>query len=135
MTLQEEIAAMLEAEERRLGVESEELRQRHNELMERIDRLVEAHRSRKEKAMGYREIKEWLDRLVENRKERAALTQLNSSICTVGAESTIHLYKGIEIIADVLGVPLQKTTCCGTIMYYCVYNGTEIRQIGKSNEK
>lgn len=38
MLSQEELAAMAAAEEKRLGVGSKEFKQRHNEIMELIDR-------------------------------------------------------------------------------------------------
>lgn len=135
MTLQEEIAAMLEAEERRLGVESEEFRQRHNELMERIDRLVEAHRSRKEEAMEYQEIKDWLDRLAENRKEALSLERLNSSIETTTPSGNVHIYKGIETVADTMGLPLQQEPFYEPTKYYFIYREVEFFQFGKSDEK
>lgn len=40
MSLQEELAAMMAAEEKRLGVNSEEFVKRHNEIMEQIDDLM-----------------------------------------------------------------------------------------------
>lgn len=41
MLSQEEIAAMMAAEEKRLGVGSKEFMQRHNEIMELIDKAGE----------------------------------------------------------------------------------------------
>lgn len=40
MSLAEELAAMIAAEEERLGVGSEDFQNRHNDIMESIDRLL-----------------------------------------------------------------------------------------------
>lgn len=59
--------------------------------------------------MEYENIKDWLDKLVDNRNEAIALTVHNTSILTTTCDSErIHLYKGIDIVADVMGLPLEE---------------------------
>lgn len=47
MSLQEELAAMIAAEEERLGVGSKEFMERHREIMEQIDGIMTRERRRK----------------------------------------------------------------------------------------
>lgn len=86
--------------------------------------------------MEYQEIKDWLDKLIANNREQKALQNLNSSISTVSPGDHILLYSGIDIIADVLGLPLcRKKIITGDVRYTANYNGMELIQIGEVNEK
>lgn len=80
--------------------------------------------------MEIEEIKEWLDWHVANLKECQAHAQLNSSIRTCFAERYIHLYRGIDIIADVLGVKLEvKKLKDDVLQYSFMYGETEVIQL------
>lgn len=57
--------------------------------------------------MEYAEVKEWLDRLVQNYNELKELKEFNTSvsICTA---SYVQIFKGIDIIADIMGFHLSE---------------------------
>lgn len=54
------------------------------------------------------EIREWLDKLVDNIKDRQALKEFNIQISACSAEDYIHLWDGIEIVSDSLGIKLKR---------------------------
>lgn len=51
MSLKEELAVMIAAEEKRLGVGSKEFMERHREIMEQIDSLMEKGEGKRDKAV------------------------------------------------------------------------------------
>lgn len=57
--------------------------------------------------MGYWEVKNWLDAIVETIQKQKQLVHLNSSIVTHEPHDYYFLSKGIEIIADVMGLNLD----------------------------
>lgn len=60
--------------------------------------------------MGIKECMEWLDKIISWKKEEESLYQLNSqvSLCRAHRAKRIHVYSGIEILADVLGKELVR---------------------------
>lgn len=59
--------------------------------------------------MEYQEIKDYLDNLIRVYKESRAAESFNSEIkaITVSYKEMIHIHKGIDILADVMGIPLE----------------------------
>lgn len=57
--------------------------------------------------MEYAEVKEWLDRLVQNYNELHELKLFNTSVSLCTA-SYVQLFKGIDIIADIMGFHLTE---------------------------
>lgn len=53
------------------------------------------------------QIKEWLDKRVDSINEQKAIKDLNNQIRT-DVEERVLVFQGIEIIADVIGIPLTK---------------------------
>ena len=84
--------------------------------------------------MKYEKIKEWLDKLVDNNVEAKQLEEFNNQISTIFADDYIHIYKGIQIIADVMGIELKerKRECkVFPYEYFFEYRGIEFVQIRK----
>jgi hypothetical protein len=84
--------------------------------------------------MEYEKIKEWLDKLVRNLKEAQELENFNSQIMCCCPCTTIQIYKGIDIIADVMGIELNVEKGWHDeypFRYSFVYDGIVFSQIGK----
>lgn len=85
--------------------------------------------------MEFEEIKEWLDWHVADIKERRAHAQLNSSICTCFTEGYIHMHRGIEIIADALGIKLEvKKLTDDVLQYSFMHDGIEVVQLDRRED-
>lgn len=85
--------------------------------------------------MEYQDVKDWLDRLIFVRAAEKSYEKLNSSIQAIlVTRPEIHIYKGIEIIADVMGVELDSEEKDGNTWYSFVYAGVRFFQIGSSDE-
>jgi hypothetical protein len=82
--------------------------------------------------MGFKNVKEWLDKLVDNQNELRNLKYCNSQIELCGPTDTIHIFRGIEKIADAVGVELQMI-CDDSreypYRYFFRYRGWEVTQI------
>ncbi len=81
------------------------------------------------------EVMEWLDRIIENMKEQKALSRFNNQIMICGSKDHIQMFKGIEIVADELGIELQSKPHAGRIPPYAQktrlffdYRGIEVFQ-------
>lgn len=86
-------------------------------------------------SMGFDEIKEWLDRKIAIKKEDIASDELCSNISTVGTSEYIQMYQGIEIVADVMGLPLNVAEFAGDTVYSFVYDGVKFIQFNRSDSK
>ncbi len=84
MLSKEELEAMVTAEEKRLGVGSEEFMQRHNELMEQIEQLLEESRQRRavRQIMNVRDVMKVLE--VSESKAYGVIRQLNRELAEKG---------------------------------------------------
>ena len=58
--------------------------------------------------MDFESVKAWLDLNISIRKQLAEAQELNNniSLCTLNRENTVHVFEGIELIADALGFEL-----------------------------
>ena len=86
--------------------------------------------------MEYLEIKDYLDRLIRIQDEAQSCEDLNANIKAIMITGpAIQMYKGIEIIADVMGLQLDsKKRGDGDMEYFFIYSGVEFFQIGKSDD-
>lgn len=87
--------------------------------------------------MEYQEVKEYLDNLIQVREEAKSCECLNSSIQAIMISyPEIHMYSGIEIVADTMGIRLDsKKLRDGTMKYFFTYSGTEFFQLGSSDSE
>lgn len=83
--------------------------------------------------MEYEKIKAWLDALIENMEQAQCLRDFNNQLRTINTkERHIQLFKGIEIAADVMGIPLNEKKVeleYGRYRYSFVYNNTTFTQL------
>lgn len=81
--------------------------------------------------MEYEKVKEWLDKLIKNLKEAQENEHFNNQIIAIGPGEKIQIFRGIEIIADVMGVELKETRICSIypFEYSFVYGGVEFHQL------
>lgn len=85
--------------------------------------------------MEYQEIKDWLDRLILLNGAAKGYEDLTTSIQAIMSRVGIQLYKGIEIVADVMGLQLDsRKRSDGEIEYFFIYSGVEFFQLGRSDE-
>ncbi len=87
------------------------------------------------------EVMEWLDSIIENMKEQKALSKFNNQIMICGAKDYIQMFKGIEIVADELGIELQSKPHAGRIPPYAQkvklsfdYKGYEVFQFSDGEQ-
>ena len=87
--------------------------------------------------MEYQEIKDYLDSLIRIRDEAKNSEKLNSSIEAIMiVNPEIHIYKGIEIIADVMGIKLKsRQRRDGITEFYFNYSKIKFFQLGSSNAR
>lgn len=57
--------------------------------------------------MEYENIKEWMDRQVDRTREQTASKDFNNRIRT-SADGNVMFYEGIDIVADIMGIPLAE---------------------------
>lgn len=90
--------------------------------------------------MEYEKVKQWLDALIENMEQTQSLRDFNNQLKTcTESRRYIQLFKGIEIAADVMGLPLMEEEVAKTTTYAnypryrysFVYNNTTFSQIEK----
>lgn len=77
------------------------------------------------------EIREWLDAIVDTIKKQERLSDFNKSIKFSEPESAYHVYFGIEIVADLMGLQLKCDFDNRIELPYCYsfsYRGIEFRQ-------
>ncbi|MDE6567939.1 MAG: hypothetical protein K2K70_09465 [Lachnospiraceae bacterium] len=71
---------------------------------------------------------DWLNSLISNMEHQRQLEKLNSRIETISRPNDIHIYSGIEELADVLGEELtereRKVDDC--LEYFFIYNGVRV---------
>lgn len=84
--------------------------------------------------MEFETVKEWLDKLVDSYNELKNLKYCSTQIEMCGIMNHIHIYKGIEIIAEAMGIQLEMI-CDDDIKYkypykyYFIYRRYEILQL------
>lgn len=74
------------------------------------------------------QVKEWLDKLIENKNELTEIKKFNSQIFACGPLDAIPLFKGIEIVADLIGAELIESLRDDSIfpyMYEFFYNNVK----------
>ena len=81
--------------------------------------------------MQEEQIREWLDDVIDNMKDREALSEFSNQISICNPVNWVHLSKGIEIAADLLGVPLKKELHGKGYKYKLsfTYKGVEVMQL------
>lgn len=82
--------------------------------------------------MEYAEVKEWLDRLVQNYNELHELQEFNTSVSICTGCDGVQLFKGIDIVADVMGFSLtEKDEEIGQFRYRYsfMYEGVEFFEL------
>lgn len=88
--------------------------------------------------MDYASVKEWLDKLVSLHNEAKAIEQYSNDIEAIISRRGIHLYKGIEAVADVMGIELKKKEVEypdeTRIRYFFYYSGLEFFQLSDKVE-
>ena len=84
--------------------------------------------------MEFQNIKEWLDLHISIRRQLIEAEHLNE-LCRPNKENTLHVYKGIDILADVVGAELLLREDLEDEEYpyyhYFMYDGFEVFQIGR----
>lgn len=85
--------------------------------------------------MEFTELEEWLDKIVAAKKELADLKVFNSQIEMGNADSSVMLFKGIDVVADIIGVQLERRGFTEEIKYHYsfIYEGVEFWHV--SNEE
>lgn len=84
--------------------------------------------------MEFETAKEWLDALVDNLEQIKSLDNFNNQIQTTGTLENIHIYSGIEVLSDLMGIKLKARKLSDykyPYRYYFVYRGIEIFQLSK----
>lgn len=88
--------------------------------------------------MEYEKIKEWLDLVSEDFRRTNEHARFNSQIRTCHERDDVHLYSGIEIIAEVMGLELRRRD----LPYeeyshesYFIYNDVKFFQMYRKSEK
>ncbi len=87
--------------------------------------------------MEFKDVKEWLDANIELRKKLPEYEDFNEQIqlCGFGRKNTLHVFKGIDIIADVVGAELQQKEDWEDeerpYYYYFMYEGFEVFQMSR----
>lgn len=56
--------------------------------------------------MEYEKVKQWLDDVVDMAEHSKSLEEFNTSICTTNLIRNIQMYKGIDIVSDVMNIKL-----------------------------
>ena len=82
--------------------------------------------------MELKNVKEWLDKLVDTQNELRDLKYCNTQIEVCGIMDHIHIYRGIEKIADAVGAELRMIRGDDReypYRYFFRYRGWEITQI------
>ena len=82
--------------------------------------------------MEFATVKEWLDKLVDSYNELKSLKYCNTQIELCGLYDNIHIHRGIEVIADAVGIKLNVTYDSYSdypYRYHFMYRGYEIVQI------
>lgn len=82
--------------------------------------------------MEYTQVKEWMDKQIANLKEANALRFFNEQICTCHPETSIHIFRGIDILADVMRLELKEEDRGDSdfpYSYSFVYEGVRFFQI------
>lgn len=79
--------------------------------------------------MEYEDVKAWLDWQMKNAEERRKNEAFNSDICMTSTPDYIQMYKGIDIVADILGADLKERRLKEYYCYYFFYNGVEVTQL------
>lgn len=82
--------------------------------------------------MEYAEVKEWLDRLVQNYNELHELSELSTSVEICTGSNGVQLFKGIDIVADVMGFSLtekDEETSQFRYRYSFMYEGVEFFEL------
>ena len=79
--------------------------------------------------MEYTDVKEWLDWQIKDAEERRKNEPLNSDICAISTPDEIQMYKGIDIVADILGAELKERRLKEYYCYYFFYNDVEVLQL------
>ena len=83
--------------------------------------------------MEYEKIKEWLESLILTTNARLNLVNFNSEIKSIAIDYCVHIYKGIDIIADVMGLSLsieqRDDNPLFPYRYSFIYKGMEFFQI------
>ena len=74
----------------------------------------------------------WLDRLMESQRQRKAMTVLSGKVEANIDSDSLDIFRGIEVLADVLGAELQEEHCDdefhGWYFYSFSYDGVKIMQ-------
>lgn len=70
-------------------------------------------------------LKYWMDALILHIKQGQALKEFNGKIEAISPVDYIHIYSGIDIMADILGVELLEGKLHNGYEYYFLYNGVK----------
>ena len=83
--------------------------------------------------MKYKKIKEWLESLIKVYHKTKATAEFDAQICICEPFSSgIHIYKGIEMVADVMGLALKEIKRDDAYIpyeYSFIYKGVKFFQI------
>lgn len=86
--------------------------------------------------MEYYEVKEWLDGIVDTIRKQHQLEVLTTSIKTHSVEDKYYLHSGIDIVSDVMKIPLVFKDVSGDsysfkYRYSITYRGIEFVQLAE----
>lgn len=90
--------------------------------------------------MEYQVAKDYLDNLIRVQNEAKSSAYFNSSIqaIIIADPESVHMYRGIEIIADVMGLTLGEREWRYKedvrTEYFFIYSGVEFFQLGSSDD-
>lgn len=82
--------------------------------------------------MEFTDVKEWLHWHADNLKLRGHMERLDNRICTIPAGDYVHLYEGIETVADIMGLGLVEDGKCEEYYrYYFLYENVKFMQLSE----
>ena len=76
--------------------------------------------------------RDWLNQIISCMKQRSPFDVFNNQIRTIGSPDDIQLFKGIEILSDLLGLKLQDGGKNENYNeYYFLFNGVKVFQLSE----
>lgn len=86
--------------------------------------------------MEFESVKAWLDMNISIRKQLIELEDYNEQLmlCRPNQKDTVHVFKGIEIMADLLGKEIAMVERNDTEIpyeYYFMYEGFKVLQLSR----
>lgn len=87
-----------------------------------------------EEEFDYIGVRAWMDKLVDMVRDYKTLKYYNNQISTCNSFDSVQIYKGIDILADVMDLPLNESETQDKeypYNYSVFYHGVRFYQISK----